>query len=123
MKERQLSGFDEDGRHGDNGVGSGLYRNGTKRKILTTGGNRNAWVHSDRSAEAEAQLKTIRQIKRTLQLVTKLKLETTMRGIDIHRLFDLMIERDRAGTDVAVGYPGSEDHSGLPISDEQTRLD
>lgn len=36
-------------------------------------GNRNAWKHGDRSAEAEEQLKTVRAIDRNLRIMAKLR--------------------------------------------------
>ena len=58
-------------------------------------GNRNAWVHGDRSAEAEDQLKSIRQINRTLKAASKLKHGIAMSGFEVHQLFDAMIAADR----------------------------
>ena len=75
-------------------------------------GNRNAWLHGDRSVEAEEQLKTVRQLKRTLQAITKLQQGVAMRGVEIHQLFDAMIEAGRNQTNLADVHPGSEDHSG-----------
>lgn len=68
-------------------------------------GNRNAWVHGDRSAEAEDQLKTVRQINRTLKAVAKLKQGIAMRGVEVHQLFDAMLDPDREEANGAGGYP------------------
>lgn len=73
---------------------------GTNRGPLK--GNRNAWVHGNRSAEAEEQLKAIRQINRTLKAATKLKLGIPMNGLEVYQLFDAMIEADRTQTELAL---------------------
>ena len=57
-------------------------------------GNRNAWKHGDRTAEAENQLKTVRQITRTLRAAAKLRQGTSVRSSEVQRLFDAMNEPD-----------------------------
>jgi len=58
-------------------------------------GNRNAWVHGNRSAEAEVQLKLVRETDRTLRVLAKVRqgLELTQRERTC--LIDLQI-RERA---------------------------
>ena len=57
-------------------------------------GNRNAWKHGDRSAEAEAQLKTIRGLNRTLRAVSSLGDRKSLTEAEITFLFDLMVDED-----------------------------
>lgn len=65
-------------------------------------GNRNAWKHGDRSAEAEEQLKTIRDTDRVLQLLGKLRQGIALRTTEMDRLMALLIEQgyslDQLGT-------------------------
>ena len=57
-------------------------------------GNRNAWQHGNRSAEAEMQLKTIRNTDRELRLMSKLRAGDALRSDELDRLMQLLSERD-----------------------------
>jgi len=59
-------------------------------------GNRNAWKHGDRSAEAEQQLKAIKHTDRNLCLMSKLRRGDTLRSEELDRLMCLLIERKSA---------------------------
>ena len=61
-------------------------------------GNRNAWKHGDRSAEAEKQLKTIRAADRDLRLLTKVREGLKLRPNGTDRLIELLIEEGCLGT-------------------------
>lgn len=56
-------------------------------------GNRNAWVHGDRSAEAEEQLKLIAANNRDLKLITKLNSGLTLTTKEQERWLALHLER------------------------------
>ena len=53
-------------------------------------GNRNAWKHGDRSAQAEAELKMVREADRTLRLLAKIRKGMTLRPDERGRLIVLM---------------------------------
>ena len=55
-------------------------------------GNRNAWKHGDRSAEAEEQLKTIRATDRDLRLLAKFNQGLKLRATEMDRLIELLNE-------------------------------
>lgn len=57
-------------------------------------GNRNAWKHGDRSAEAEVQLKVIRKADRDLSLLGKIGRGVALRSKELDRLTALLIEKD-----------------------------
>lgn len=61
---------------------------GTNKGPLS--GNRNALIHGNRSAEAEAQLKTIRATDRDLRLLTRLREGVPLRPHDADRVFQLV---------------------------------
>ena len=65
-------------------------------------GNRNAWKHGNRSAEAEEQLKVIRATDRDLQLLGKLRQGLALRTKEMDRLMALLNEQcyslDQLGT-------------------------
>lgn len=52
-------------------------------------GNRHAWKHGDRSAEAEEQLKTIRATDRDLRLLAKFKQGLKLRNLEMDLLIKL----------------------------------
>jgi hypothetical protein len=56
-------------------------------------GNRNAWRHGNRSAEAEEQLRTIRATDRELQLYGKLRQGLSLRPKEMDRLLTLLLEQ------------------------------
>ena len=56
-------------------------------------GNRNALVHGNRSAEAEAQLRTIRATDRDLRLLTKIRLGAPLQSSEHHRVLQWLLER------------------------------
>jgi hypothetical protein len=67
-------------------------------------GNRNAWKHGNRSAEAEEQLKTIRATDRDLRLLTKLRQGIPLRPRELDRRMALLIEQG-----FFLDQPGSTD--------------
>lgn len=54
-------------------------------------GNRNAWKHGNRSAEAESQLKTVKAIDRDLRLLGKIRKGVSLRSDELDRLIELSI--------------------------------
>jgi hypothetical protein len=56
-------------------------------------GNRNAWKHGNRSAEAEEQLKIVRQADRDLRIMSKLSEGIELRERERERLAELHIEQ------------------------------
>jgi len=72
-------------------------------------GNRNAYKHGNRSAEAEAQLKLIRKTNRDLRILTKFKQGADLSSNELERLLELRLEvqRDRQIADGAYGEPRS----------------
>ncbi|WP_152542660.1 HGGxSTG domain-containing protein [Sphingobium sp. Ant17] len=54
-------------------------------------GNRNAWKHGNRSAEAESQLKTVKAIDRDLRLLVKIRTGISLRSDELDRLIELSI--------------------------------
>lgn len=57
-------------------------------------GNRHAWVHGDRSAEAQEQLKAVRDTHRSLNVMAKLRNGLTLGPRDNDQLIQLLIEHD-----------------------------
>jgi glucans biosynthesis protein len=55
-------------------------------------GNRNAWKHGNRSAEAEQQLKILRAADRDLQILSKVRQGLELRRKELDRLIQLQIE-------------------------------
>jgi hypothetical protein len=55
-------------------------------------GNRNAWMHGNRSAEAEAQLKIIAQTNRQLRLLARVKDGLRLRPHEQDLLLELMLQ-------------------------------
>ena len=55
-------------------------------------GNRNAWIHGNRSAEAEAQLKEIKQARRVMKLVDRVREGQKLRPKEHDLLIQLMLE-------------------------------
>ena len=64
-------------------------------------GNRHGWIHGNRSAEAEAQLKVIRQADRILKLGNRVRDGQMLRPNEHDLLIQLMLEE--------VHFPGSSD--------------
>lgn len=60
-------------------------------------GNRNAFVHGNRSAEAEEQLKLIGKADRELTVLGKVWQGQTLRSEEIDLLAQLVADRDRNG--------------------------
>lgn len=60
-------------------------------------GNRNAYKHGNRSAEAEAQLKLVRKTNRDLRILTKLGQGIDLSPSELERLLELRldVQRDR----------------------------
>lgn len=56
-------------------------------------GNRNALVHGNRSAEAEAQLRTIRSTDRALRLLTKIRQGVSLQSAEHDRLLQWHFDR------------------------------
>jgi uncharacterized protein YgbK (DUF1537 family) len=56
-------------------------------------GNRNALVHGNRSAEAEAQLKTVRAANRDLRLITKIRDGASLQSAEHDRVLQWLMER------------------------------
>jgi glucans biosynthesis protein len=56
-------------------------------------GNRNAWKHGDRSAEAEEQLKILRAADRDLRILSKVRQGLELRSREKDRLIELQIEQ------------------------------
>jgi hypothetical protein len=56
-------------------------------------GNRNAWKHGDRSAEAEQQLKTVKATDRDLRIFAKIQQAIELRSSELDRLAELLVER------------------------------
>lgn len=56
-------------------------------------GNRNALVHGNRSAEAEAQLKTIRATNRDLRLITKIRDGASLQSAEHDRVLQWLMDR------------------------------
>jgi hypothetical protein len=54
-------------------------------------GNRNAWKHGDRSAEAQEQLRTVRAVNRDLRSLGKLRDGVPLRPNETDRLIDLLL--------------------------------
>ena len=54
--------------------------------------NRNAWIHGNRSAEAEAQLKILSQSNRNLKLIQKLESGHRLTQAEHDRLLRLYAE-------------------------------
>lgn len=52
-------------------------------------GNRNAWKHGNRSAEAEGQLKKVRSVDRDLRALGKLRQGIALQTSEMDRLLDL----------------------------------
>lgn len=52
-------------------------------------GNRHAWIHGDRSAEAIEQLKEVKSVDRDLKLMSKLKKGARLRTNELDRLLQL----------------------------------
>ena len=55
-------------------------------------GNRNAWVHGDRSAETEAQLKLVRETDQDLRILSKAMRGKALRPKEQKRLLTLHSE-------------------------------
>ena len=55
-------------------------------------GNRNAWEHGNRSAEAVEQLRTVRATDRDLRLLAKAQQGLSLPSDDQDRLISLMFE-------------------------------
>ena len=60
-------------------------------------GNRNAWIHGNRSAEAEAQLKIIAQTNRQLRLIARVKAGLRLRPNEQDQLLELMLQAGGKG--------------------------
>lgn len=56
-------------------------------------GNRHAWKHGNRSAEAEEQLKMVRKTDRDLRILTKLGRGLALRSRELDRLIELVFWR------------------------------
>jgi len=56
-------------------------------------GNRNAWKHGNRSAEAEEQLKTVRKTDRDLRILAKHGKGSALRSGELDRLVELLSSR------------------------------
>lgn len=56
--------------------------------------NRNAWLHGNRSAEAEAQLKILSQSNRDIKLVQKLRGGKRLTSSDHERLLDIYLDHN-----------------------------
>ena len=68
--------------------------------------NRNAWKHGDRSAEAEQQLKTIKNTDRDLHLMSKLRQGDALRSTELERLMQMLMERGQLeGRDILLPAP------------------
>lgn len=59
-------------------------------------GNRNAYKHGNRSAEAEAQLKLVRKTNRDLRILTKLGQGIDLSPSELERLLELRLDAQRA---------------------------
>lgn len=57
-------------------------------------GNRNAWLHGNRSAEAEEQLKIVHDTDRSLRAITKVRNGQVLRPRDTEQLIKLLIDND-----------------------------
>lgn len=55
-------------------------------------GNRNAWKHGDRSAEAEQMQKIVHRAGRVMKMVTRVKQGKQLRSGDHDLLIELMVE-------------------------------
>lgn len=55
-------------------------------------GNRNAWIHGNRSAEAEEQLKTVRATDRNLKVLKKVQQGHRLRTRGLDRLLAILLE-------------------------------
>ena len=64
-------------------------------------GNRHAWIHGNRSAEAQAQLKVIREANRILKLGNRVRDGQRLRPNEHDLLIQLMLEE--------VHFPGSSE--------------
>jgi hypothetical protein len=56
-------------------------------------GNRNALIHGNRSAEAEAQLKTVRAADRDLRILAKIRKGAALQSAEHDRVLQWLIER------------------------------
>jgi hypothetical protein len=66
-------------------------------------GNKNAFKHGNRTAEAEAQLKLVRQTNRDLRILNKLRRGVDLSSKELDRLMQLRrdLHRDGKHTDTA----------------------
>lgn len=55
-------------------------------------GNRNAWVHGNRSAEADEQLKVVKDADRSLHVIARMQKGQPLRHRDNDQLIKLLIE-------------------------------
>ena len=60
-------------------------------------GNRNAWKHGNRSAEAEEQLKILRAADRDLRILSKVRQGLELRPKEKGRLIQLQLEERLSG--------------------------
>lgn len=56
-------------------------------------GNRNAWVHGDRSAETEALLKLVRSTNRDLRLLAKIRQGARLQSFEYDRVLQWLLEQ------------------------------
>ena len=56
-------------------------------------GNKHAWVHGNRSAEAEEQLKTLAASNRDIRMVKKLNARRQLTSLEYDRLLALYLEQ------------------------------
>lgn len=67
---------------------------GTSRGAGAPEGNKNAWKHGDRTAEAEEQLKAISQSNRDIRMLQKLNDGRQLTSIEYDRLLTLYLDRE-----------------------------
>lgn len=59
--------------------------------------NRNAWVHGNRSVEAQEQLKLVKDTDRTLGVLAKIQRRQTLRPREAEQLIKLLVEHGYLG--------------------------
>ncbi len=62
-------------------------------------GNRHAWKHGNRSAEAEEQLKQVKATDRDLRLMSRVRQGLPLGGQELERLALLLLEHGEHGPD------------------------